>query len=244
MTKDTKPQNWQPPPLFPKNHQLLDRFGTWEIDDVAQALFGPEINQRDALWGARYAVFDAYEFARGRFMDARRLALARQHLSAVVSDLSKLQKTWRTVSPRFARAAKEFQQFPITAAWWSFGLPFIGDADRPPRLSQLVMAGQKADQFVEGMEALASLSKDLEELGRGHPKAVLRYAFAYSLVIWWREVTGRWPPRERKASRPGKSAKSEMFFDFMERARKDAGIRGTLLDSPIKQIVSKTSRQA
>ena len=240
MTRRTPKKEHDEPRLFPKRDQLLDRSGTWAIDEIAKDLFGPNVPLRDALWRARYAVAEAYEFAIARGIHAARLASARQDLSAGLSALSKLQSKWNVISPRFTRAASDLERFVIAGTWWNFGLPIIGEADRPERLSQWIMAGRKASKVVEGLTALASLSKDLEQLGRGHPKAVLRYAFTYSLVTWWRDyVSGRLPPRERKESRSGKSPKSEKFFDFMERARKDAGIRGTSLESPINQIVSK-----
>jgi len=240
MTRKIPKKEQVEPRLFPKRDQLLDGPGTWAIDEIAKDLFGPEVPSRDALWRARFAVSEAYELASARVMYAARLTSARQDLSAGLSALSKLQKEWSVISPRFTRAAKELDQFVIAGTWWNFRLPIIGEADEPERLSQWVMAARKASEVVQGLRALASLSKDLEELGRGHPKAVLRYVFTYSLVIWWHDyVTGRLPPREPKASRPGNPLKTDTFFDFMERARKDAGIRGTSLESPIKQVVGK-----
>jgi hypothetical protein len=91
----TKKKTWAPP-AFPLRNQLFrDAPGTWRIDQFSQALF-PSLKQETAVYRPRLAVFEAYEFARGRAGDAARLAEACAELRpGLLSSNKCLEKDFR-----------------------------------------------------------------------------------------------------------------------------------------------------
>lgn len=135
--------------------------------------------------------------------------------------------------------------------------------DRPELLSQLLQAERASYRIqkdrvsdkgpalspepmhilltaLSGMRAWLDAAEDLAKRGPGTFSRNQARAFVRSLALWWERNVGSLPPKTRKVRKPGVEDRTPVhFFDLLDGAQEDAGIRGPALKGMVRGVIEE-----
>jgi hypothetical protein len=168
---------------------------------------------------------------RGLVESRLRLAELLPHLRAKVDslntpDTAALVMQIATAVDRVQERADTEQPIPSPEPLWAFLMAADGSGQ----------AGVKA--WLDEVERFASEGRSGLTGRPGNYGRLQAYGFIRSLALWWERNTGNLPPKTREKSRPGSQGSGLVhFFDFLEAARSDAGLRGVSLSRAVRAVI-------